>query len=112
MAPDPVLDPEALDSLTADLGDEGAVREIVLSFLTGLSGRLGELDAAATAGRADDARRAAHTVKSGARLVGAVALAGVAESAEHGRATPDEVRAAAGPPARELRRWLAAQQLG
>ncbi len=75
----PTLDPDALDRLGKDLGDDDLLLELVHELIAALPVRLAALRAAATAVTVDaDAeeggRRAAHTLKSTARLMGLVDL--------------------------------------
>lgn len=100
------VDRAVLERLADELGDHEAVVEIVRGYLDLLPGRLEELDAAPDA---DDGpkRLAAHTLKSGALLLGAGALATAAEQVEHGRGSAEDVHREARSAAREWRRWLA-----
>ena len=106
------VDRLVLDRLAVELGDRQAVVEIVRDYLDLLPSRLDELDVdlppdpgALEATRPQ--RRAAHTLKSGAQLLGADALAGAAELVEHGTGSADDVRREARDAARDWRRWLA-----
>jgi len=106
------VDRAVLDRLADELGDQEAVVEIVRGYLDLLPSRLDELDVAAGADPDDPEatrprRLAAHTLKSGALLLGANTLAGAAEQVEYGHGSTDEVRLQARAAARDWRRWLA-----
>lgn len=111
------VDRAVLERLADELGDPEAVVEIVRGYLDLLPTRLDELDAPPTdesdpdeadpAGSAAPRRRAAHTLKSGALLLGARALAAAAAQVEQGAGSSDEVRREARAAARDWRRWLA-----
>lgn len=105
------VDRAVLDRLADELGDPEAVVEIVRGYLDLLPGRLDEIDGVGLDGKADGdgrpQRLAAHTLKSGAMLLGADALARAAEAVEHGGGSPDDVRREARSAARDWRRWLA-----
>lgn len=103
------VDRAVLDRLADELGGQDAVVEIVRGYLDLLPGRLDEVDAAdPETPETQRARRlAAHTLKSGALLLGAAALARAAERVEHDEGTADDVRREARTAARDWRRWLA-----
>lgn len=101
------VDRAVLDRLADELGDPEAVVEIVRGYLDLLPGRLDELNAVDGDGDGRPQRLAAHTLKSGAMLLGAGALARAAEAVEHGGGSPDDVRREARSAARDWRRWLA-----
>jgi hypothetical protein len=100
------VDRAVLDRLADELGDPEAVVEIVRGYLDLLPGRLDELDLPDGADVRPQ-RLAAHTLKSGAMLLGADALARAAEAVEHGSGSPSDVRREAQAAARAWRRWLA-----
>jgi HPt (histidine-containing phosphotransfer) domain-containing protein len=99
------VDRAVLERLADELGDAEAVVEIVRGYLDLLPSRLEELDVDGDEGR--QRRLAAHTLKSGAQLLGAGALARAAEQVEHGGGSADDVRTEARSAARDWRRWLA-----
>lgn len=104
------VDRAVLDRLADELGDPEAVVEIVRGYLDLLPGRLDELDVSGAAEADAEVRAqrlAAHTLKSGAMLLGADALARSAEAVEHGGGSPADVRREAQEAARAWRRWLA-----
>ncbi|MEI5676424.1 MULTISPECIES: Hpt domain-containing protein [unclassified Nocardioides] len=105
------VDRAVLDRLADELGDHEAVVEIVRGYLDLLPSRLDELDIDPATETGDEATRprrlAAHTLKSGAMLLGASALAGAAEQVEHGGGSVEAVRLEARSAARDWRRWLA-----
>lgn len=75
----PTLDPHALERLGEDLGDDDLLLELAQDLIAALPARLAALRAAATAVPVDadaeeEGRRAAHTLKSTARLMGLVDL--------------------------------------
>jgi len=69
------VDAAVLDSLAADLGDASVVVDLVRTFLGELHGRRTALADACTDGDTAAAKRAAHTLKSSAQLLGALDLA-------------------------------------
>ncbi len=72
------LDPDVLHQLREDLGDDELVVELAQELVAALPDRLAALRRGAAAvgvPAVDDARRAAHTLKSSARLMGLTALA-------------------------------------
>jgi len=71
----PVLD---WDGALAALGDEGLLREMAAMFLDECPKLVAAIDAAQADGNAGELRRAAHTLKSSARVVGAHAVADTA----------------------------------
>ncbi|MGH2678060.1 MAG: response regulator, partial [Actinomycetota bacterium] len=70
-----VLDREGLERLRRTVGDGEPLAQIIEVFLVDADRLLGELAAAMAAGRADEVRRSAHTLKSTASSVGASSLA-------------------------------------
>lgn len=76
------LNPETLTRLAEDLGDEQSVRDLADLFLESLDGRWRDAQAAWHSGDAETARRAAHTLKSSAALLGLVPLAEVFKELE------------------------------
>jgi HPt (histidine-containing phosphotransfer) domain-containing protein len=106
------VDRAVLERLADELGDYEAVVDIVRGYLDLLPSRLEELEIAPAVDPDDpDAirprRLAAHTLKSGALLLGANELANAAEQVEYGDGSPDDVRREARSAARDWRRWLA-----
>jgi CheY-like chemotaxis protein len=81
-APRAVLDAAALERLDAATGDRAFVVELVDTFLLDAPALVGSLRSAQQAGRADELRRSAHTLKSNARTFGATALAALCEALE------------------------------
>lgn len=72
------LDPDLLHQLREDLGDDDLVVELARELVAALPERLAALRRGAVAVGApavEDARRAAHTLKSSARLMGLTTLA-------------------------------------
>jgi HPt (histidine-containing phosphotransfer) domain-containing protein len=67
------LDPAALESLREIGGDE-FLGELIDSFLAEAPSLLAELQTAFETGRAEEARRAAHTLKSNGATFGAAAF--------------------------------------
>lgn len=92
---------EVLLRLSAEVG-EGVTRGIVATFLDELPGRVEAVGSAVDAG---GARRAAHTLTSSARLVGADELADLCRQIERGTAEPAELGAVAARAATELADW-------
>jgi HPt (histidine-containing phosphotransfer) domain-containing protein len=110
------LDPDVLERLREDLGDDELVAELAQELVAALPDRVAAVRAGAAAAgvpAADDARRAAHTLKSSARLMGLSALADRAAGLE-ATAPPWSVDQLAGldavaaEAADALRDWLAA----
>ncbi len=107
------MDRAVLERLADELGDPEAAVDIVRGYLDLLPQRLKELgdDPGDPAGDPDAdlaRRRAAHTLKSGAQLLGAFPLAEAAAAVEHGGGSADAVRREARAASRAWRRWLAA----
>lgn len=77
------LDLDAIDQLrdVAD-GDEAFLREIVDDYLADAPGQLDTIDHAVASGAADEALRAAHTLKSTSATFGARTLEGLAREME------------------------------
>lgn len=97
------IDPAALDELAEGLGDPADVLDVLEGYLALLPARLDDLVG-------DDAtrRRAAHTLKSGAQMLGAVRLARAAQRVESDDATAvAEVRDEAGAAEAAWRQWMA-----
>jgi len=79
----PSAQPVDLKVLAGYVGNDPAVlREFLAHFAAGLPGVVAELRDASREGRAADAGRSAHKLKSSARTVGAFELADVSESIE------------------------------
>ena len=92
-----VVDEQALDALEDELGSREVVRRLVDTFLSSLEARVVAIEAADAT-----TRRAAHTLKSGARLLGADRLAHLCVVAEESGEAPGSVREVA----TETRRWF------
>ena len=85
-----VLDSRALDELRANVGgDPEFVAELIDEFLEDAPRQLESLRTAASAGDAEAARRAAHTLKGNARTFGAAELAARCLEAESAAAEGD-----------------------
>lgn len=85
------LDGPSLARLRATLGDETSLQEILEEFLVSSARLLRQMDAAMERQRTREVERAAHTLKSMARLVGATQLAEacrVLEFQAHGASAP------------------------
>jgi len=76
------VDTAVLDSLAADLGDSTVVVDLVRTFLAELHGRRTALADACANGDTVAAKRAAHTLKSSAQLLGALDLASACQRIE------------------------------
>ena len=90
-----MLDTAAYAELQDTVGADFAA-ELLETFLAEAPAMLADLRRAATAGDADDFRRAAHSIKSNADLFGATALADMARGMELGglpTAAPDAIEA-------------------
>ena len=87
----PVLDGPSLARLREAFPDEKGLREILEEFLFSSSRLLQELTSAAEQQRTQVVERAAHTLKSMARLIGAPELAEACRAVEfraHGASAP------------------------
>ena len=82
VAPGARIDPAALDELSEDLGGSGPVRSIVRTYLNELDKRRTAVEAAASAGVAEDLRAAAHSLKATSATLGAVAVDTLARELE------------------------------
>ena len=84
-APNPLLDPEAIENLRAlgEPGDDSFLREIIGIYLADTPQRLAELRAAHAAGDQAVFVRAAHTIKGSSANVGAAQVRALAEQLEH-----------------------------
>ncbi len=94
VAPDselPHLDIAALDQLAGDLGDREVVASLVRTFLAELDERVDTITGGLTNGHVESAQRAAHTLKSSARLLGAVRLGDCCASIEQHPVTDADV---------------------
>jgi HPt (histidine-containing phosphotransfer) domain-containing protein len=106
--PPPIADgedgwaPGALVRLEAELGVEAAT-QVAHGYLAALPGRLAALADA----EPEQARRVAHTLRSGAALVGLEATARLAAQVEAGVRPPADLVEQARGSARRLRAWLA-----
>jgi HPt (histidine-containing phosphotransfer) domain-containing protein len=81
---DPVLDPLPVQRLTETLGEQGPalVAELLAVFAEDAPVQLADLRSALDCADADAARRAAHSLKSTAAMLGAVRLAAAAGTVE------------------------------
>jgi CheY-like chemotaxis protein len=79
---DAVLDPEAVEQLAARTGDRAFVAELVNAFLRDAPALLATLRDALEDAQAPELRRAAHTLKSNARVFGASTLAELCQELE------------------------------
>lgn len=70
------IDRAVLDRLSAEVGND-TVREMCTLFLADLDGRVAAMKAAHDMGDARTVARAAHSLTSAARLIGAIFLAGM-----------------------------------
>jgi PAS domain S-box-containing protein len=77
-----LLDAEVLHQLASEFGDAAIVRTLVQTFLEEYPSRREGLLSALRSGDAEQAGRAAHTLKSSARLLGAQALGNECEAIE------------------------------
>jgi HPt (histidine-containing phosphotransfer) domain-containing protein len=68
------LDPRSVTALRATLGTEESFQGILQDFLSSSTSLSRQLTAGLAGGRADEVARAAHTLKSMARLLGASRL--------------------------------------
>ena len=82
------IDDDAIERLIEDLGDRSVAHSLVITFLTELSRWRGELEAGVSSGDLETARRAAHTVKSTAAMLGAMSLSEACKVFEHDATTP------------------------
>jgi PAS domain S-box-containing protein len=103
------LDLGVLQELVVDLGDHAVVAGLVETFLNELDGRVNSIDSATRGGDVETARRAAHTLKSSARLLGAVQLADACASIERDPAASVEVVPLAATASELMRAWLERQ---
>jgi CheY-like chemotaxis protein len=81
--PSPLVDESVLRETGEDLGDPEIVDRLVTVFLEELPERRAQLLDAVAAGRDDDARRAAHTIRGAALMLGATRLATRCADLEH-----------------------------
>lgn len=82
------LDDHAIERLVEDLGDTSVAHSIVMTFLTELSNWRDQLETGVFTGDLETARRAAHTVKSTAAMLGATALSEACKTFEHDATSP------------------------
>ena len=85
----PLIDRAVIDDLVEAIGADGA-RSVIELFVAEAQGYLATIAAAASgadAAKRDDARRAAHSLKSGAGQVGAAAIAAAAIEVERAAST-------------------------
>jgi PAS domain S-box-containing protein len=78
------VDAEVLDRLASEFGNSAIVRTLVQTFLEEFPARRDALLIALGSGDATRAGHAAHTIKSSARLLGAMALGDECEAVERG----------------------------
>jgi HPt (histidine-containing phosphotransfer) domain-containing protein len=85
MSPSPLIDRAVLDELLASIGEEGT-RSVIDLFIDESRAYLATIAEAAAApgdaARRDRARRAAHSLKSGAGQIGAASMAELAAAVE------------------------------
>ena len=98
------LDVEVLDRLAEELGATDIVRSLVSTFLDELGARVASI----VGGDETESRRAAHTLKSSARLLGASALADRCASIERDGTTTEGIEQLADRTESACREWLAA----
>src|SRR5687768_17374135 len=87
----PVLDGPSLARLRATFGDEQGVREILEEFVVASGRLLQQMTSALARQSSREVERAAHTLKSMARLIGATELAEACRAVEfraHGASAP------------------------
>lgn len=98
MASQPVasLDPDALRRLRRAMGTQEEFRGMLEEFVAASRRVFADLEQAVAAKHAVDAERAAHTLKSMARMVGATPLAEACAEAEAHGPTPASVAAIRG----------------
>ncbi|HJQ93025.1 MAG TPA: Hpt domain-containing protein [Candidatus Thermoplasmatota archaeon] len=87
----PVLDEASVARLRATFTDEDGLRDILNEFLVSSGRLLGQLTSALERQRTLEVERAAHTLKSMAKLVGATDLAEACRAVEfraHGASAP------------------------
>ena len=90
MTAESALDARTLHELRESVGgDQEFFAELIDEFLDDAPRQLESLRAATTSRDLETARRAAHTLKSGARTFGAVALASTCQEAEAAAAGGD-----------------------
>jgi len=77
-----LIDPEELDQLRRTVGGQEALEEVLTTFLEDTERILAELKSDATAGRAAEVRRRAHSLKSTAASFGASALSDLCRALE------------------------------
>jgi PAS domain S-box-containing protein len=99
-----VLDRDVLEALVVDLGGEAIVSDLVRTFLAELPDRTAVMRRDVDV---DASRRAAHVLKSSARLLGAGALAGACQQIEQGGSPSDDVLLLADLTSEALEGWLA-----
>jgi len=80
----PAVDPDVIGQLAASLGEagNGAVAELIETFLTGLPDLVAAVGTALERGDAGEVRRGAHTLKSNAATFGAGTLADLSRELE------------------------------
>src|SRR5688572_30198224 len=87
----PVLDGPSLDRLRATFGDQAGLQEILGEFQVSSSRLVHQMVSAQRRGRTQEVERAAHTLKSMAKLIGAKELAEACRAVEflaHGPSPP------------------------
>lgn len=86
-----VLDGPSLGRLRAAFGDEQGLQDLLKEFLVSSAKLLRQMDSGLKRQRTPDVERAAHTLKSMARLIGATELAEACRAVEfqaHGARAP------------------------
>ena len=100
----PTIDVSVLDELADELGDRSIVDGLVRTFLEELDARSADI----IGEDAELAARQAHTLKSSARLLGAIELSQACADAEHDPSARRGIDVLAASARSELRGWLAA----
>ena len=96
------VDPDTLAQLASELGDPSIVGSLVTTFLDELDQRCRDI----TTSDPDAAARQAHSLKSGARMLGAFPLADACAGLEDGRVDARTVVERAGAAETAFRGWL------
>ena len=100
----PTIDVSVLDELADELGDRSIVEGLVATFLGELNARIADV----IGDNPELAARQAHTLKSSARLLGAIRLSQACADAEHDAGARNGIDELAASARTELRGWLAA----
>jgi HPt (histidine-containing phosphotransfer) domain-containing protein len=102
------VDTATMDRLAEELGDREIVEQLVDVFLAELDGRIETI----TTSSGDDevSGRAAHTLKSSARLLGATSLADACQAIELGESVDVDLPVIAGATRIRLAAWRQAEE--